>query len=414
MLRLAERWIPCAFVVLASAWLASTTAGMGDWDSDAYPAVHALASGQIGAYLEATPMMGPFATLVQAPFLALSGATDLGAYRWASFPCLLAAGLLGLYLASIARGRGAPRLTQAVLAVVCLVNPLTLEALEKGHPEEVLTAALAIGAIASSAEDRRWRAAILLGLAVASKQWAVIAVLPVLMALPGGRLRTGAAAAAVAALLILPGFAVAPGSFLGVHEQAADTGRVVTPWSVWYPAASSVTETYEVDGRRLVAQLEEAPPLAGSLSHPLIVLLALALPTALALQRGRIGISGSEAMALFALLALLRCALDPVDNLYYHEPLLLALVGWDAFSPRAAPFRSLAGVAVALVFWRAWHDIPDPAAFNTAYLAFAVALAGVLTHLFWSRSHGQAFQSGEYSPKAAPISGIKEMGSRSM
>lgn len=382
---LAKRGIPFVLVGLLSAWLVSTISEMGDWDSDAYPAAHALASGQVGAYLEASPMMGPFATLVQAPFLALSGTTGLGAYRWASFPCLLAAGLLGLHLAAIARRRGASRLTQAVLAVVCLVNPLTFEALEKGHPEEVLTAALAVGAIASAAEDRRWRAAILLGLAVASKQWAVIAVLPVLMALPGERLRMGAVAAGVAAVLILPGVVAAPDSFLGVHEQAADTGRVVTPWSVWYPASASVTETYEVDGRSLVAHREEAPPLVGSLSHPLIVLLAFALPAALAWRRGRIRISGSEAMALLALLALLRCALDPVDNLYYHEPLLLAAVGWDAFSTRWAPLRSLIGVAVALAFWEAWHNLADPAAFNAVYLAFAGGLAVALASSVFGR-----------------------------
>jgi hypothetical protein len=385
MLPLAKRGLPFVLVGLLSAWLASTSSGMGDWDTDTYPAVQALASGQIGTYLEATPMMGPFATLLQAPFVAISGATDLSAYQWASFPCLLAAGLLGLYLALLAGRRGASRLTQVVLATVCLVNPLTFEALESGHPEEVLTAALAVGAIASAAEDRRLQAAVLLGLAMASKQWAVIAVLPVLMALPGGRLRASLVAGAVAVVLILPGFVAAPDAFFNVHEKAADTGRVVTPWSVWYPAASSVTETYEVDGRRLVADLEEAPPLAGSLSHPLIVLLAFALPVALALRRGRLGISGSEAMALLALLALLRCVLDPVDNLYYHEPLLLALVGWDAFSIRGAPLRSLVGVAVALIFWQAWHDLSDPAAFNAVYLAFAGGLAVALASSVFGR-----------------------------
>lgn len=382
---LAKRGIPFVLIGLVSAWLASKSSGMGDWDTDTYSAVQALASGRIGAYLEATPMMGPFATVVQTPFVAISGATGLDAYRWASFPCLLAAGLLGLYLASLASRRGATRLAQLVLVVVCLVNPLTFEALENGHPEEILTAALAVGAIASAAENCRLRAAVLLGLAVASKQWAVIAVLPVLMALPGGRLRAGLTAAAIAAVLILPGFVAAPDAFFDVHEKAADTGRIVTPWSIWYPAASSVNETYEVDDRRLLAHVEEAPPLAGSLSHPLIVLLAFALPAVLALRRARIGISGSEAMALFALLALLRCALDPVGNLYYHEPLLLAVVGWDAFSTRTAPLRSLVGVAIALAFWQTWHDISDPAAFNIFYLAFAIPLGAVLASSVFGR-----------------------------
>jgi hypothetical protein len=383
MWALAKRMLPYAVIVLLSAWIASQASSMGDWDTDSYPAVHALSSGQLGAYLEATPMMGPVSTIVQAPFAALSVGTEIAAYRWASFPCLLAVGLLGLYLASIGRRRGASPLAQAVLALVPLLNPITFEAMRFGHPEELLTAALAIAAIASASEGHRTRAAVLLGLAIASKQWALIAVLPTLMALPGGRLRAGAVAAAVAAILILPGLVAAPDGFMEVHGKAADTGRVVTPWSVWYPAAPSVTETYRVDGKRLVAEVEEAPPLVGSLSHPLILVLAVLLPLALALRRGGFGISGSEAMALFALLALLRCALDPVDNFYYHEPLLLALVGWDAFSSRGLPLRSLIGVGVALLFAHAWHNLSDPVAFNLAYLGVATGVGfALLSSLF--------------------------------
>jgi len=381
----AKRTLPYAAMVLISAWLASRAASMGDWDTDSYPAVHALASGQIGAYFEATPMMGPFSTLVQAPFAALSGGSQQELYRWASFPCLLAVGLLGLYLAAVARRRGASPLTQMVLALVPLLNPITFEAMKLGHPEELLASALAIAAIASASEGHRTRSAVLLGLAVASKQWALIAVLPALMALPGGRLRAAAIAAAVAALLMLPGVAAAPDGFMEVNGKAADTGRVVTPWSVWYPAASSVTETYRVDGRRLIAHVEEAPPLVGSLSHPLILLMAIGLPVALALRRGRVGLSGSEAMVLFALLALLRCALDPVDNFYYHEPLLLALVGWDAFTSCRLPLRSLAGVGVALIFARAWSNISDPVAFNLVYLAVATGLGYALVSSLFGR-----------------------------
>jgi hypothetical protein len=380
---LAKRTLPYAAIVLLSAWIASQAGSTGDWDTDSYPAVQALASGHLGAYLDATPMMGPVSTAVQAPFAALSAGTEIEAYRWASFPCLLAVGLLGLYLASIGRRRGASPLAQALLALVPLLNPITFEAMRFGHPEELLTAALAVAAIASAAEGHRTRAALLLGLAVASKQWALIAVLPTLMALPGGRLRAGATALAVAALFTLPGLALAPDGFLEVHEKAADTGRVVTPLSVWYPPAPSVTETYRVDGRRLVAEVEEAPPLVGSLSHPLIVLLAVLLPLALALRRGGIGISGSEAMALFALLALLRCALDPVDNLYYHAPLLLALVGWDAFSCRGLPLRTLVALDLALLFSHAWHNVSDPDAFNLVYLGVATGLGvALLSSLF--------------------------------
>jgi Na+/proline symporter len=369
----------------------------GDWGIDASPAVQALAGGHVGAYLSADAMMGTFATLVQAPFVALSDTTGLDAYRWACFPCLLAAGLLGLYLAAIARRRGASRLTQGILAILCLVNPLTFEALESGHPEEILTAALVVAAVATACENRPWHTAVLIGLAVASKQWAVIGVLPALMALPSHRLRSAICAAAVASLLILPAVVADPGSFLGVQGEAAGTGNVVTPWSVWYPLSESSTKIYSVGGERLVAHLKEAPTLVGSLSHPLIVVLAVALPLALALRRGKLPLSPSDAMAVLALVALVRCMLDPVDNFYYHLPLLLALLGWDALTSRGLPLRTLIGATAALLFWPSLQKLSDPVAFNAAYLAVMGCVGFALASSLFVPLPGRAYQETDFS-----------------
>ncbi|HEX3041532.1 MAG TPA: glycosyltransferase 87 family protein [Solirubrobacterales bacterium] len=382
-LRLAQ-WMPYGLIGLLAAWLSTFSGDPADWQIDAAPAVQALADGHVGDYLSAKALMGPFATLVQAPFVAVSGAQGAAAYPWAVFPCLLIAGFVGLYLARIAARRGAGLVPQALIAVLFLLNPLTFEAIENGHPEEILTAALAVAAVAAAAEHRLRRTALLLGLAIASKQWAVIAVLPALMALPVARVRIGIAAAAVAALLFLPAIVASPGSFFGVQSQAAGTGQVVTPWSAWYPLASSDTEVYVVEGRELVAEVENAPALADPLSHPLIVLLALAVPLAVGLRRG-LPLDPADAFALLALLALLRCVLDPVDNLYYHEPLLLALIGWDAFKCRGLPLRALAGTGAALVFWQAWHNLSSPAAFNLVYLTFAFGLGLVLLSSLFRR-----------------------------
>ncbi|HEX7059149.1 MAG TPA: glycosyltransferase 87 family protein [Solirubrobacterales bacterium] len=387
---LLKRCLPFGLVGVVSVWIAFSNASTGDYPADAGPAVHALAHGQISTYFSIPAMMGPFSTLVQAPFAALAGSGELAEYRWASLPCLLAAGLLGLYLAGFARRRGASNFTQALIAGLCLVNPLTFEALRMGHPEEILTAALAVAAVASAAEGRRWRAAVLLGLAVASKQWAVIAILPVLMALPARRVQAGLVAAVVAFLLVLPGFLAAPDAFKEVHDNAASTGRVVTPWSVWYPAAGVVTEHYTVDSMRLTARVHEAPPLVGSLSHPLIVLLAIGLPLALAACRQRFRLDGADAMGLLALLALLRCVLDPVDNLYYHLPFLLALLGWDAFAAKGLPVRGLLGAGFALLFWRWSQSLTDVYAFNAAYLAVTLTATVAITWALLRRSPQRA------------------------
>ena len=376
-----KRCLPYGLVVLASAWIASTVSVPGDWPVDSWPAVHALAQGRVGDYLAAKPMMGPLATFVQTPFAALGGDEALSAYRWASLPCLLAVGTLGLYLASIARRRGASRTSQALIAALCLINPLTFEALENGHPEELLAAALAVGAVATASEGRERRAAVLLGLALASKQWAVIAILPTLMALPNRRLRAALAAVGVAAVLTLPAVIAAPTSFWSTQSNAASAQAFVTPWSVWYPVAEVSREVHHVDGMRLTGVVHRAPPLVASLTHPLIVLLAFALPLGLVAYRRRFRLSGEGAMALLALLALLRCALEPPDNLYYHEPLLIALLGWDALAARGLPVRGMAGAAVALLFWRWAPGESDPSTFNAVYIAvmattaFAIAMA---------------------------------------
>lgn len=406
MPRALEKMGPLVLVVLLCVWLASLANDPADWGTDAAPAVHSLATGEVGPYLRAQAMMGPFATLVQAPFVAISGTSGSEAYKWAVFPCLLAAGLLGLYLAKIASRRGAGVPTQVLLASLCLLNPLTFEALRNGHPEELLTASLAVAAIAVAAEKRVAATAILLGLAVTSKQWAVIAILPALMVLPAQRVRVAIASAAVTALLLLPGFAASSSSFLGVQSEAAGTGQVVTPWSAWYPLATSETEVYSVDGERLIAHVENSPSLADPLSHPMIVLLAFALPLAAAWRRG-LPLAAADGFALLALLALLRCVLDPVDNLYYHEPLLLAVIGWDAFSARGLPLRSLAGLGAALLFSHAWHHLSNPSVFNLAYLGFATVVGIALVSSVFRVVPGRTFQIHDFSRYGAQISGIK-------
>ncbi len=373
----ARRSLPFFAVGAVSAWLAFTVTFPGaDFVTDAGPVVRELAHGHLSALLHSNAIMGPFALIVEAPFVAIAGADWLPQYQWASLPGLIAVGLLGLYLAAIARRRGASGLSQLLIATLCLVNPITLEALNTGHPEELLTAALAVGAVASASEGRDRRAALLLGLAVASKQWALIAVFPVLMALPrpAMRLRTAVGAGAVAAVLILPGIIAAPGSFADVQGNAASTGNVLLPWSAWYSIGDMGTRVVTVGSHHFSSQVPQAPALVGGLSHPLIVILAGAIPLALTLRRGRFGITGADAMALLALLALLRCALDPVNNLYYHEPLLIALLGWDALASRGLPWRGLIGAAVAFAF-RRWLVYLDPESFNAIYVAVAGAAA---------------------------------------
>ena len=81
--------------------------------------------------------------------------------------------------------RTRPRCARAVALAVCVANPITLRALEVGHPEELLGACLCVAAVllAGDATRRCW-AGVALGLAIANKEWALLAAGPVLLALP--------------------------------------------------------------------------------------------------------------------------------------------------------------------------------------------------------------------------------------
>jgi hypothetical protein len=402
-------------VGVLSAWLASRATNIGDWGADGGPVIEALAAGHVGEYLRWSGLTGPFATVVQAPFVTLSGGSGVAAYQWAVFPCLFGAGLVGLYLGRVAGRRGASQLAQVVLPLLFLLNPITFEALRLGHPEEVLTAALLVAAMAAASEKHSASAALFLGLAVASKQWAVIGFLPVLLVLPARRLKTGIVAVAVIGVLFLPSVAASPGSFLGAQQVASGTPQngVAGPLSIWYPVASSTKVVSSVNGERFVAHVEHAPELAASVSHSLIVLLALALPLALAWRRG-LPLSPSDGFALLVLLALLRCVLDPVDNLYYQEPLLLALIGWDAVSPRTAPLRTLLAVTGAMAFSSAWHGDTDLSALNAVYLLGAGALGVYLASSLLGRIPWTHVQKTQFSNEGTQISGIKSADLRSM
>lgn len=370
-----------------SLWMALSNTSTGDYYEDAATAIEPLLHGDFSAYFAAHPMMGPLTPLLQAPFAAI-GSSRLAEFQWATFPCLLAAAGLGLYLGALARRRGAGRATQILLPLLCLVNPLTFAAIEMGHPEEVFTVALAVGAVAVASEGHGIRAGLLLGLAIASKQWALLATFPVLMALPSRQLRTVILAGAIPLALMLPGLIAAPDSFLHTQSSAASGAQIASIWSCWYAATPEVA--LHLGDTGLTAHLHLMPTWLGALTHPLIALLAFAVPLALWLRNGRSRLTGEEAMALLALLMLLRCVLDQNDNLYYHLPLLTVLFGWDAFASERLPLRGLAGSAIALLFWRWSENLASLQTFNAVYLAVIVLAAiAIATQLPWRRSSPQ-------------------------
>lgn len=384
-------WLPAALVAVC-AWLAIEATAPGDYKIDAGTAVDALTRGDLSKYFSWHPMMGPLGTLFQAPW-SLLGAGELGRERWAAFGCLLVLAALAWYLAEVARRRGVGSAARALIAFLCVCNPITFEALQMGHPEELLTAGLAVGAVVAACEKRTVSAAVLLGLAVATKQWAVIAIFPVLMALPARRVWTAAVAAAIAAVLYLPYVIADLGAVTTTNGAVAGGTQISSIWSLWYAASELSVRHLAHLGPHTV---HAVPAPIEPFTHLLIIGLVVALPLGLWAWRGRWPVlRAGEAVALFALPALLRCTLDPNDNLYYHLAFLIALIAWDAVAPASKlPLRTLAGVAVALLFWRWERHLGDWAVFNAVYLAVAVGVALMVGATLFRRGRPETLAAG--------------------
>lgn len=343
-----------AVALLTVAWLGLYGWAWTDWDTEARPAVDALLAGHVVRFLHLAPAYGG-SLILRAPFVMLTKlwhGGELAIYRASAAPCLLAAGALGLWLCARMRARGLSRWARAIALLLCVANPLTLSALELGHPEELLGAVLCVAAVLCAMHDRPTWAGILLGLAIANKEWAVLAIGPVLVALPEARVRALAIAGGVAAAVLAPLILVGSGGFTAqAAASGLDTGPIFQPWQIWWFLGSHGHVVTGLNGNIKVGY-RTPPGWVESLGHPLIVAIMPPLTLLYARLRGitaRRPVNG--ALLLLTLLLALRCVLDPWDTSYYSLPFLLALVSWESLSfDRPPVFALVAALAGWVIF----------------------------------------------------------------
>jgi hypothetical protein len=390
---------PWALVAMACAviagWLGLRDGwAFTDYDSEAQPAFHALAHGDLSGFAAHVPSYGG-SLVMRAPFAlvaGLVGSGDDGVFHAVSAPGLIALALLATGLAVTARRRGwSP---WACLAVVVLVvaGPPAIAALRYGHAEELMVAALAVGAVLAARRGHAWGAGLLLGLAVAGKPWALVVAAPVLVALPRGRWRVLVAAGVTGAAILAP-LALAGHGFVDSGRMAAtDTGTIFKPQQIWWLAGHHA----HLVGR---PHARIAPGWLSSAGRPLIVIVAAALSLLWARRNRR-----SDVLGLLTLVLLLRCVLDPWNNLYYHAPFLAALAAWEAHSARRAPWAT---IAAALALRLSLVLVPgvassDPQA--VAYLVWALPATFVLGLAVFApaRAAALADRAGDLARRAFP------------
>jgi hypothetical protein len=342
--------------VLAAAgvWLMSYLAlygfGWNDYASEVVPAYDALTTGHLSQFLALAPGYGGSLEL-RAPFAFVPGlwhGGEVAVYQAVSIPCLVAAALFAVWLVGRMRAFGVGRLARATALGLCVVNPVTLYALQDGHPEELLGAVLCVAAVLAARRGRAGWAGVLLGLAIVNKQWALVAIGPVLVALPAHRWRTLALAGTIAVGFYLPlllsSYLTHPAGLGTAAVVQSGSGTIFQPWQLWWFLGAHGHIVKDAFGVVKVGY-RTPPAWIGIVSHPLVV--ALSVPaTLLALRRGR-----RDALLLLAFVLAMRFAFDTWDTVYYPLPFIFALLAWETLQRREPPIRSLvASVVVWLVY----------------------------------------------------------------
>jgi hypothetical protein len=380
LVRLRSEWL-LWLVALAGAallaWLGLQDFSFTDYDTEASAAFRTLSAGDVSGFLAQVPAYGG-SLVLRAPLAAATaalGGGELAVYRAVSIPGVLALAVLAIVVARRMAERGSSRGTQVLVVALCACNPIALRALQIGHPEELLCAVFAIGAVLVAARDRPLLAGLLLGLAIATKAWAVLAIGPVLLALPRRRLLALALAGGVTGVVMAP--LLLAGSAAALAHGARQTGIVFNPWQLWWPLGDVVNVGYDGlarPGGRF------APAWLSPLTHPLIA--ALVVPLSLAWWRRRRAErpGGEQLLGLLALALLLRCILDPWNTVYYELPFLLALLSWEALCRTWQP--PVLTLAATIATWLTFETFKqqDPDLLCALYLAWALPLAGWLAH----------------------------------
>jgi hypothetical protein len=384
--RVAMGWVALGLGCLA--WLGLYDYTWNDYDLEASASVHQLVGGHFVAFLEQAPTYGG-SLLLRAPFAffpGLWGGGQLAVYRLLALPCLVAAGALAVWLTAHLRTRGDSRLARGTALGLLAGSPAMLYALEIGHPEEILAGVLVVGAVITAGAGRCAWAAVLLGLAVGTKSWALVAVAPVLCALPWQRGRTLLLAGAIAAAVLAPFELAQHLGRAGGGVAVSGTGVIFQPQQLWWFLGDAHAVVRNTHGQVMVGY-RAAPGWLGPLTHPLIVLSSPAL--ALLWWRRRRG-RAWEPLALLTLVLMLRCLLDPWNIYYYAVPCLIALTVWETLHRRDAPALALGATAAT---WAVFEKLPAYAAPDlraAAYLTVMLpAVSALSLWLFapgaWSR-----------------------------
>ena len=370
MPRHAERWPLALLLLAATALLTLADTATGDYGIELRPTVDQLLSGHVQSFFAASPIYGP-SVLPRVPLMFAAdalGAGWVGVYLAGAVACMVAVTALAYLLDGRLSALGRSRGVRVAVILTCLLAPVLTRAAPMGHPEEALAGALcAIAVLAALSGHSGW-AGVALGAAVAAKPWAVVAILPALLAAEGGRVRLLLTAAATTAGAELPFLLAQPSGTAGSSSVArlSTAPHYFHPTQLFWPLREAIVDPLTgATGYR-------GPALVQQYSHPAIVLLALPLSAVFALRLRAGHVERRDALALLALLLFARGLLDPWNTIYYVLPAVLALVSWEALTRDGLPIGAMAITGLTYVSFVTLAGRLGADALAAAYLAWAI------------------------------------------
>ena len=403
-------WLAALAGTAIMSWVGLVGFAWSDYDNEVAPAMRTFAGGDIAGFLAQAPSYGG-SLILRAPFAgiaALFGGGETAIWRALAIPCLLIVAWLAVVLVRRMRDDGRSPGTCALVLALFVVNPVTIRALDIGHPEDLLGGALCVAAVLAAARSRVVLAAVLLGLAIATKAWAVLAIGPVLLALPQRRILALFVAGAVSAVVL------APLALFGTHAAiaaGASTGSVIfLPWQVWWFLGETGHVVIGGNGLPKPDGYRVPPQWLSPLTHPLIAFTVVPLSLLWARVRGWVPrVRGEDLLLLLALVFLLRCVLDPWNSVYYALPCIFALLAWEGLCrPDRPPVLAL---AVSALTWVTFEMAPNwltPDMQSIFYLAWALPLVAFLVREAFAPSPAPAVapparDPGAVRPVAPPV-----------
>jgi hypothetical protein len=357
-----------------------SVSGAGDYGvtrpvagDNAAPGIEALLHGSVAGYLAHQPLIGLTTILLRLPLAALGsalGGDDLMIYKFGALACMLPLALAAAWLIA---APGLPlrlRLLRLLTVVAVIQSPILRAAVQTGHPEDLVAAVLATASVVAATRGHARWAAVLLGLSIGEKEWAVIAVVPVMIALPGRRREVGAIAAALVVLLSGIVWLGDPAAF----EQAlhAERAMFLSPVSLLWPIATPV---HLAGG----GYLKVARPIPWGLTRTGASSAQLAAAAVLGgawyLRVRRRGASCNP-ICLLALLGAMRCICDTQALPYYWLAMLIPVATWESTENRV-PVATLCLSLMVWVLFGAMGHVPS----NLVYAASVAAEAGLIVYL---------------------------------